>query len=89
MGGLKTAGIVIAITVIGLCVIESSPGQNQPDNSKSAKSAKERAKMDFWRQRKIKHSRDSALKAHMKHQTREVRRRMKKDARKAKKFNND
>lgn len=88
MGGLKTIGVILIIGFIGFCTIESSPGQDAPDKSKGAKSAKERQKMEFWRQRKIDRSRDSALKAHMKHQSKAVRKRMKKDAKRAKEFNN-
>lgn len=79
--------MVIAVT--GLCAVVNSSGQDNPDKSKGATSAKERQKQEFWRRRKINKMRDSALKAHMKHQTKEVRKRMKKDAKTARQFNTD
>jgi hypothetical protein len=88
MGRLKTVVIIGVVLIIGLCMAESSPGQNTPDNSKTAsKTAADRKKMDWWRQRKANRTRDSALKAHMKHQSKSVRKRMKKDAKKAKQVN--
>jgi hypothetical protein len=85
MGRLKSIVIISAVALIGLCAIENIRGQDTPSDKKaSAKTAAERKKMLWWRQRKANRARDSALKAHMKHQTRAVRKRMRKDAKKAK-----
>ena len=75
--------------LIGVCAIESSTGQdNVPGNGKSgAKTQADRKKLDWWRERRANRARDSALKAHMKHQSKSVRKRMKKDAKKAKTTN--
>ena len=85
---LKSKVVLISFAVIGLFIAGSILGQDAPDKSKAAKSAKEREKQEFWKRRKINRSRDSALKAHMKHQSKAVRKRMKKDAKKAKSYNN-
>ena len=89
MGRLKTIVIAGIFAMVGICAVESSTGQdNVPGNGKSgAKTAAERKKQDWWRQRRANKARDSALKAHMKHQSKSVRKRMKKDAKKAKTTN--
>jgi hypothetical protein len=89
MGRLKTIVVTGMIALVGVCAIESSTGQdNVPGNNKSAaKTAADRKKLDWWRQRKANRARDSALKAHMKHQSKAVRKRMRKDAKKAKTTN--
>jgi hypothetical protein len=88
MGNLKSLVIIGVVLIAGLLLVENSPGQDQPDNTKSAsKTAAERQKMDWWRQRRASRARDSALKAHMKHQTKAVRKRMRKDAKRAEKTN--
>jgi len=76
--------IISALAIAGLCAVERSPGQDAPASNKAgAKTAEDRKKLDWWRQRRASRARDSALKAHMKHQSKTVRKRMKKDAKKA------
>ncbi len=85
MKRLRTLVILCIVAIVGITAFESTVAQDKPDNTKnSAKTAADRKKLDWWRKRKASRARDSALKAHMKHQTRKVRRRMKKDAKKAK-----
>lgn len=88
----KQKPIVILLIVATMLVgrVGSSYGQDnkKPNNPKSAaQTSKELKKKEWERKRQEKHAYDLALKAHMKHQTKAVRKRMKKDAKIAKKHN--
>jgi hypothetical protein len=85
---VKTFFIISVTVIIGLSAARPIAAQDKADNSsKSAKTAEDRSKQQFWRERKAKKEKDAALKAHMKHQTKEVRKRMKKDKKKADEYN--
>ena len=79
----KHKAIAGIVAVIALVTIESSIGQDNSPKSAS-QTAKAMKKKQWMMARRAKHTRDSALKAHMKHQSKSVRKRMKKDAKKAK-----
>ena len=88
MRKFKSLGILCAALIMGLSSVENSFGQaTPPDNSKSAKTAKERDKQAWKRQRKVDRATKAALKAHMKRQPKDVQKRMKQDAKKANKYN--
>jgi hypothetical protein len=86
MSRYKTLIIAGSLAFAALFEIENTTGQDAPSSppKNAAKTASERKKLDWWRQRRASKARDSALKAHMKHQSKAVRKRMKKDAKKAK-----
>ena len=73
----------IAIIMFGM--VERGICQESPKSADAT--SKELKKKDWERQRASKKATKAALKAHMQHQTKDVRKRMKKDAKKAKENN--
>jgi len=81
---LKNASIIIMMAGLTSVFPSIAHAQNKPSVPNSpVKTSKEMEKQQWKKQRKIDIATKKALKAHMNHQTKEVRRRMKKDAKKA------
>jgi len=82
---MKFRILISAILIAGLCVKTNSSAQDNP--KPVDKTARDLKKTEWLKQRQADRDRDAALKAHMKHQTKDVRKRMKQDAKKAAKYN--
>ncbi len=87
MSKLKSIIIVCLIIAVETCLVQISYGQDNPTDHKAPTTARELKKKEWLEERKVEREKKAALKAHMKHQTKAVRRRMRKDARQADKYN--
>jgi hypothetical protein len=81
----KALFIVVSGILIGIFFYNVEAQNAAP--SKPTMTVKEMEKKKKDREKKIKKATDSALRAHMRHQSPEVRKRMRKDLRKANQYN--